>query len=164
MADGKIRVKSSSIYTIEVNDNGDTIAFDISDTGLATKMVRTFDKVNDLVDEYQEKAKEIDNRPDEPFKVATIDGKEKTLITKNQYDGAAMIDELYQKSRKTLDSFLGEGACQKIFGDSNYYNMFDDLAEQLKPHFEKMGINAQNLKAKVVNKYSPNRESRRTLK
>ena len=60
MADGKIRVKSSSIYTIEVNDNGDTIAFDVSDTGLATKMVRTFDKVNDLVEEYQEKAKEID--------------------------------------------------------------------------------------------------------
>jgi len=164
MANGKIRVKSSTIYTIEVNDNGDTIEFDISDTGLANKMVRAFDKVNNLVDEYQEKAKEIDERPDEPFKTTVIDGKEKVLITKNQYDGAAMIDELYQKSRETLDTFLGVGACKKIFGDKNYYNMFDDLAEQLKPHFEKMGINAKNLKAKVVKKYSPNRESRRALK
>lgn len=164
MANGKIRVKSSSIYTIEVNDNGDTIEFDISDTGLATRMVRTFDKVNNLVDEYQEKAKEIDSRPDEPFKKAIVYGKEKVLITKNKYDSAAMIDELYQKSRETLDSFLGEGACQKIFGNSNYYNMFDDLAEQLKPHFEKMGINSKNLKAKIVNKYSPNRESKRALK
>jgi hypothetical protein len=160
----KIRVKSSTIYTIEVNDDGDTIEFDISDTGLATKMVKTFDKVNDLIDEYQEKGREIDERPDEPFKTAVIDGAEKTLITKNQYDGAQMIDELYSKSRETLDTFLGEGACQKIFGNSNYLSMFEDLSEQLKPHFEKMGLNAQNLKAKTVNKYMPNRESRRTLK
>ena len=160
----KIRVKSSTEYVIEVNDNGETISFDISDTGLATKMVRTFDKINDLIDEYQEKAKEIDKRPDEPFKKAFIDGEEKTLITKNQYDGAAMIDELYSKARGQLDLFLGDGACQKIFGNHNYYSMFEDLTDQLKPHFEKMGINAENLKAKVVNKYAPNRESRRALK
>ena len=164
MANGSIRVHSKTEYHICVNDAGDEIVFDISDTGLANKMVRTFDKVNNLVDEYQEKAKVIDERPDEPFKTTVIDGKEKVLITKNQYDGAAMIDELYQKSRETLDTFLGVDACQKIFGDKNYYNMFDDLAEQLKPHFEKMGINSKNLKAKVVNKYTPNRESKRALK
>ena len=164
MADGKIRIKSSTIYTIEVNDKGETIEFDISDTGLATRMVRTFDKINSLIDKYQERAKEIDARTDEPFKTAVIGGEEKTLITKNQYDGAAMIDELYQKSRETLDSFLGAGACQKIFGNANYYSMFDDLTEQLKPHFEKMGIIAENLRAKVVNKYAPNREARRSLK
>jgi hypothetical protein len=164
MSVNKIRVKSSNIYTIEVNDDGDTIEFDIEDTGLATKMVRTFDKINELIDEYQEKAKEIDARPDEPYRKADIDGKEKTVITKNQYDGAMMVDELYSKARATLDNFLGEGACQKIFGNHNYYSMFEDLTEQLKPHFEKMGLNAQALKTKTVKKYMPNRESRRALK
>lgn len=149
----KIRVKSSTIYTIEVNDEGENIDFDISDTGLASKMVRAFDKI-----------KEIDERPDEPFKKVVIDGEEKTLITRNQYDGAQLMDELYFKARESLDTFLGVGACQKIFGNSNYQSMFKDLADQLKPHFEKMGLNAQNLKAKVVSKYSPNREDRRALK
>jgi hypothetical protein len=164
MATNKIRVKSSSIYTIEVNDEGDTIQFDMTDTGLASKMVKAFDKINELTEEYQNKASEIDARPDEPYRKTDIDGEEKTVITKNQYDGAQMIDELYTKARKALDEFLGENACQKIFGDNNYYSMFEDLTEQLKPHLEKMGLDAQALKAKTVNKYMPNRESRRALK
>jgi len=52
---------------------------------------------DDTIKIVQEKAKEIDARPDEPYRKADIDGEEKTVITKNQYDGAMMVDELYSK-------------------------------------------------------------------
>jgi hypothetical protein len=150
-----IRVHSAAEYVIEVNDKGETISFDVSDTSLASKMISTFDKINKLAAEYEGKAKAIEARPDEAFKVAVIDGKEKTLFTKNQYDSATMIDELYQKSRETLDSFLGEGACQKIFGDKNYLNMFNDLAEQLEPHFKKVGLKFEDIKKRAAEKHTP---------
>jgi len=170
MADGKIRVKSEAEYTIEVNDNGDTIVFDLTDTSLASKMVKTFEKINDLTTKYQERAKEIGSQPDVAlFDIPTNENDEsgnpiKISVTQNQRDGYEMLENLYKESRETLDLFLGKGACQKIFGDKNYYAMFSDLTDQLKPHFEKMGLNAQNIKANAINKYSPNRESRRSLK
>ncbi len=34
------------------------------------------------------------------------------------------------------------------FGNRNYITMYDDLFEQLEPHFEKMKLNAELLKNK----------------
>jgi hypothetical protein len=170
MPNGSIRIKSATEYTIEVNDSGDTISFDTSDTGLASKMAKTFEKIEALTKDYEVKAAEIDARPDEPYSTADVVNPEtgeteaKTFITKNQYDGAELINQMYVEARSTLDIFFGEGACQKIFGDKNYYGMFNDLTEQLKPHFEAMGINAEKLKHTAAAKYAPNREQRRALK
>lgn len=150
-----IRVRSESEYIIEVNDLGQTISFDAQDTGLTGKLMRTYEKIDALTKEYEEKAAGIDARPDEPMN---------EYITRNQYDGAQMIDSFYSEARTTMDLFLGAGACQKIFGDKNYLNMFNDLTTQLEPHFKQMGINAESLKTSAVKKHAPNREQRRTLK
>lgn len=164
-----IRVRSNTEYVIEVNDNGDTISFDTADTSLTSRMVSAFERINQLEKEFQEKAKAIDARQDEPYSTIeniNADGEVEntTLVTKNQYDGAKLIDEYYTASRAALDTFLGYGACQKIFGGKNYYSMFDDLSEQLKPHFEKIGIDAQKLKTNAVEKHAPNRKTRRAMK
>ena len=63
-----------------------------------------------------------------------------------------------------MDMFLGEGACQKIFGDKNYPDMFSDLGEQLKPHLEKMGVSVKQLREKTLQKHGLNRQQRRALK
>ncbi len=164
-----IRVRSATEYIIEVNDNGDTISFDTSDTGLTSKLAITFDKINALVKEYEAKAAEIEVQPDEPYSTATIvddsgQSEVKTLITKKQYESSKLIDKFYEDARAAMDTFLGEGACRKIFGDKNYYNMFNDLTKQLEPHFKKMGINAEKLKETGMKKHVPNRQQRRTLK
>ncbi|MEL4106778.1 hypothetical protein AAFA46_08085 [Oscillospiraceae bacterium WX1] len=165
-----IRVRSATEYIIEVSDNGDTISFDTSDTGLTSKLASTFDKINALVKEYEIKASEIEAQSDEPYSTTTIKNNEtgqtevKTLITKNQYESSKLIDRFYVDARAAMDTFLGEGACKKIFGDKNYYNMFNDLTKQLEPHFKKMGINAEKLKETGVQRHSPNRQQRRTLK
>ena len=57
------------------------------------------------------------------------------------------------KMRKEFDSFMGDGACDKIFGDSNYYGMFWQLFDALDPHFKKMKIKSQKAKRKLVDKY-----------
>ena len=155
MAEASIRVRSKNEYVIEVNDAGETISFDISDTGLTSRLFRTFDTIDALTKDYEAKAKEIDERSDEPYN---------EYISKNQIDGAKLIESFYGDARKALDLFLGEGACRKIFGDKNYVNMFTDLIEQLEPHFKQMGVNAEKLKKTAVQKHAPNREARRVLK
>ena len=58
--------------------------------------------------------------------------------------------------RKEFDSFLGEGACQKIFGDANYYCMYLQLFDALEPHFKKMEIKLEKGKEILANKYLNN--------
>jgi len=165
-----IRVKSATEYIIEVNDQGETITFDTSDTGLTSRLFDMYEKIEALTKDYTARGAEIDARPDEPLKTFDVTNEEtgeldnKAIITKNQYEGAKLIDSFYIEARTVLDMFLGAGACQKIFGDKNYTSMFDDLFSALEPHFKKMGVKAENLKKRAVEKYSPNREQRRSLK
>jgi len=169
MATSSIRVKSKSEYIIEVNDNGDTISFDPNDTKLSSKLFEMYDKMDETIKKYEAKAMEIDSRPDEPYKnIGNIlnDNDEvlNKFMTKNQYDGSKLIDEFYTEARTVIDAFIGNGSCQKIFGDNNYNDMFADLFETLKPEFEKIGINANNVKKTAIDKHSPNRATRRALK
>lgn len=164
-----IRVRSAAEYRIEVNDKGDEIVFDMTDTSLASKMQKMFEEVDRLNAEFEARAKEIEARPDEPYSCVKVkdpetgDEVERVVLTRNQYDGAQLIDELYQRSRLALDMFMGAGACQKIFGDKNYEGMFLDLIEQLQPHFEAMGLNMAELKHTGAAKHKPNREQRRSM-
>lgn len=165
-----LRVRSAAEYRIEVNDQGDEIVFDMTDTSLASKMQKMFEEVDRLNAEFEIRAKEIENRPDEPYSTVKVKDPEtgvesdRVILTRNQYDGAQLVDELYQRSRLALDMFMGAGACMKIFGEKNYEGMFVDLIEQLKPHFEAMGLNMAELKHTGASKYKPNREQRRAIK
>lgn len=144
-----IRVRSATEYVIEVNDSGETISFDVSDTGLTTRLIGTFERINALAERYEVEAAELDKRADQPYN---------ELITKNQYEAAALIDSFYSEARAAMDMFLGEGACRKIFGERNYYDMFGDLIKQLEPHFRQIGISAEKLKNRAVEKHSPGKQ------
>ena len=151
----KMRVQSQGEYVIEVNDRGEYISLDPTDITLTSKLMKTFERIDELTKEYEAKAKKIDARPDGP---------KNEFISKNQYDGTNLINEFYGEARKALDGFLGAGACQKIFGDKNWLTMFDDLTAQLEPHLKAIGINAEKIRMTAVQKYAPNREARRSLK
>lgn len=170
MAQGSIRVQSESEYSIEVNDKGETIVFDLSDTSLTSRLFRMFERVDQLEREMAKAARDLDARPDEPFStVETLNAEtgefeSRTLITKNQYEGAKLIDDFYKQAREAIDEFMGPGACQKIFGDKNYLTMFKDLTTALEPEFKKMQINLEDIKHTAALKHAPNRQARRTLK
>ena len=59
MSDGKIRVKSETIYSIEVNDKGECIYFDVSDIGLQAKLVECFDLINKETSKFTKKENEL---------------------------------------------------------------------------------------------------------
>lgn len=151
MSDGKIRVKSETMYSIEVNDDGECIFFDISDIGLQAKFIECFDLVNKETEKFSKREKELLQKVQEE---ATQERKE--LFTKTEKEYIQLQQKFYKTCREIMDKFLGEGACQKIFGDANYPKMYIDLFQQLEPHFKQMGLNREKMQKDLYKKYMTN--------
>lgn len=124
------------LYILEVNDKGDTIEFDLTDIGLAERILKASDKIIEIDKEYKEQLETIDCNKEEDIK---------KLIE--------LEVEKSKKMRELFDSFLGDGACQKIFGEKNNYGQFLSLMEALEPHFAKMKIKIDKAKRKLADKY-----------
>lgn len=142
----KLRVEKKDIYTIEVNDDGDTIEFDLLDIGLKIRIIEGIQKLDILKKTMKMKEYAILKRENHPGKV----------ITKNEEDLIKMYDEGFKEMREIADSFLGKNACQKIFGDRNYIEMFEDLFDALAPHLEKMQLNSEAINKRIIEKYTKN--------
>lgn len=130
-------------YILEVNDKGDTIEFDLTDISLPEKIFEASENIAKIDKEYREEMLKLQ------------DEKDKYLMTKK---GIEIEKNKCMEMRKEFDSFMGEGACQKIFGDKNYYGMFLQLFDALEPHFKKMEIKTQKAKSKLASKYLPKNE------
>ena len=141
-----IRIEKKDIYTIEVNDNGDTIEFDLVDIELPFKADRALAEVNRIYKDLQAKLVIIEKQDDHK-----LDGEIMTANEKAKLDAHRTA---FKEMRVAMDAFLGAGACQKIFGDRNYVEMYDDLFDQLAPHFEKMKLNSEGITARIKAKYS----------
>lgn len=141
-----IRVAKKDIYTIEVNDMGETIEFDLVDIELPFKCERALAEVNRIYKDLKAKMVIIEKKED-----YQIDGE---IMTVNERAKLEAHRTAFKEMRVAMDTFLGDGACQKIFGDRNYLEMYDDLMEQLMPHFEKMKINTEGISERIKAKYS----------
>lgn len=130
-------------YILEVNDKGDTIEFDLTDISLPEKIFKASENIAKIDKEYREEMLKLQ------------DEKDKYLMTKK---GIEIEKNKCMEMRKEFDSFMGEGVCQKIFGDKNYYGMFLQLFDALEPHFKKMEIKTQKAKSKLASKYLPKNE------
>lgn len=142
----KLGYKKENVYQLEVNDNGDYIEFDLLDIDLPNKV---FNAYNILKNE--EKNVKIQEQ--------IIYKKYKDNPTKKWKEIHKLEKEFFKKGREAFDSFLGEGACKKIFGDIDRYGMFQDLLEALQPHLNKMQINIEQIKKNLIEKYSPNKKN-----
>ena len=140
-----LRIEKRDIYTIEVNDKGETIEFDLVDIELPFRCDRAFREVARIENELKAKLVIIDKQQDHPVKGAIMTANEEATITAYR--------DAFRDMRKAMDGFLGEGACQKIFGDRNYVEMYTDLAEALNPHLEKMRINTEGISKRIKEKY-----------
>ena len=141
-----IRIEKKDIYTIEVNDNGDTIEFDLVDIELPFKCDRALSEVNRIYRELKAKLLIIEKKEDHKLSGEIMTANEKARLDAHK--------AAFKEMRIAMDAFLGEGACQKIFGDRNYVEMFDDLFDALAPHFEKMKLNSEGITARIKAKYS----------
>ena len=141
-----IRIEKKDIYTIEVNDLGETIEFDLVDIELPFKWERALAEVNRIYRDLQAKLVIIEKREDHKLSGEIMTANEKAKLEAHS--------TAFKEMRIAMDAFMGAGACQKIFGDRNYVEMYDDLFEALAPHFEKMKLNIDGISARIKAKYA----------
>lgn len=141
----KLRVEKKNVYEIEVNDQGETISFNIEDPSLPLRMEKAFEDIQKISDRCKKELLLIEKKPDKKNKGS--------LMSNNERENLKLYQKMFKDMRAAMDVFLGEGACQKIFGSEDYLSMYDELFEALKPHFEKIGLNSQSFKKSIESKY-----------
>lgn len=155
-----IRVKSKDLFRIEVNDDGEYIEFDLSDVSLNFRCYEAIDRINKITKDVIGKEKELLE------KISKENIEDYDTEAKREY--AKLQNETFSKMRDAMDYFLGDGACQKIFGDYNSFDMFDLLIEEFeKPreelngqsYFDKMKITSGNIKQRLMEKYNKNKKA-----
>ena len=137
-----IERNKEDFYRLQINDTDDYIEFDLTDISLPERVMNAADNIAKLDAEYQKEKENI---------VSTCENEEekvRKLIRLEKEKSLAM--------RKEFDSFLGDGSCQKIFGNANYYGMYLQLFDALEPHFKKMQIKLKKGKEKLAKKYLNN--------
>lgn len=148
-----LRIEKKDIYKINVNDNNEYIEFDLSDIGLSIRCVEALEKIDKIRTNATNQEKIIKKRQD-------VEGK---YISRNQKDILYLWRKTFREMREAMDLFLGNGACQKIFGDSNYIEMFDDLIDELnksreelngKSHMQMLNITFDGMKKRIMDKYN----------
>ena len=173
------RIQSKTLYVIEVNDKGETISFDTEDINLSTNLIECWQNIqaelsdfakteNEIIKKIEEERKNrkpeeivLENTDDIDFSNIEdyISGLEMP-ISENEKKLIYSQKEFYNRCRKIMDGFLGENACQKIFGDANYKLMFNDLFEKLLPEFEKMKVNTEKVKKDIYKRYMPKKSKK----
>ena len=141
-----IRVKNKDVYIIEVNDNGDTIEFDITDIELTFKLERALKKAQEARKWLQAQQVIISKKQDTAKKGDIMTTKERAILEAYR--------ECFKKMRAAIDEFAGAGASDKIFGDQNYLEMFNDFMDEMKPHLDKMELKGIDIRKKIEEKYS----------
>lgn len=141
-----IRVKSKTLYEIEVNDNGDTIAFDVTDIELPFKLERAHKMATDAQNWLKGQQVIIAKKQDTAKKGDFMTTKERATLE--------AFRECFKRMRAAIDEFAGAGASDKIFGDTNYLEMFNDFMEEMQPHLDKMELKTFDVKKKIEEKYS----------
>jgi hypothetical protein len=138
----EIKRNREDFYRLQINDTNDYIEFDLTDISLPERVMNAADNIAKMDIDYQREKEEITKN------VTNEEEKVRKLIQLEKEKSLAM--------RKEFDSFLGEGSCQKIFGNANYYGMYLQLFEALEPHFKKMEIKLKKGKEKLAKKYLNN--------
>ena len=136
------------LYEIEVNDKGETIVFDTEDIELPFKFNDAYLKVEQLTKDLTRKEALIEKQKECSH----------GLVSNKDEKRRQLYKEFYKQMREAMDEFLGAGGVQKIFGDRNYPDMYNDLFDALKPHLEKIGISSKKSIERIEQKYSESDE------
>lgn len=132
-----IRVNTGA-KKIEVNDSGDYIVLNFSDSSFADRFFEMVDRVQGKANASIPKAKEIEE--------TTEEGSEARIRAT-----AKLYREVHEEVASEVDGFFGSGTCKKVFGDIvPGVELYDDFFQQLMPYFEEYGKE----RAQRMSKYS----------
>lgn len=136
----KIRVNEENVYKIEVNDKGECVDIDLLDIEFPIKCINASKTLKKETEIYNNKVYALENQyKDNP----------KTYLYKR-----IDIDRIYcKKMREMIDSLLGEGASQKIFGSKNRIGMFDEFFNKFIPILDTIQVDFDKIRENLINKY-----------
>ena len=150
---GSIELKNKNLYRIDIirdgKKTGEQLVFNLADVDLTLKYVEAYEKIDKIENNIKMQEVIISKRQDVPGK----------YISKNTRDLHTLYSKSFKEMREAMDKFLGKGGCQKVFGDTNYIGMYDDLFEALKPELDKMNIKMESFTNRIISKYSMGKDN-----
>lgn len=121
-----IRVNTGA-KKIEVNDNGDYIVLNFSDSSFVDRFFAMYDRIKNRADEAVPQAEEID-------------AKYQASSEEHTRAAAALYRKLHEDIMEDVDGFFGPGTCKKVFGDIvPGIELYDEFFRQLMPYFKEFG-------------------------
>lgn len=82
------------------------------------------------------------------------DHKGKQLLSSNEVEKVKATKQFYKDMEVAMDLFLGQGGTRKFLNGKNpYWEMWDDIDEMLKPHYDKLKLTIDDMTNRVKNKY-----------
>lgn len=125
-----IRVNTGKV-TLEVNDSGDTISFNV-DVVFMERFQKLYDHVVTAEKDYEarEAVLDKDNTTDE------------NGIPSNLAAKIALLKEFCIDCRAQIDTLFGDGTSDKVFGDSLLAEMFAEFLEAVTPFVAKVRAQA----------------------
>ncbi len=135
-----IRV-STAVKRIEVNDNGEYIVLNFSDSSLPERFFSMLDNIQKRSEDVKAQSVEISEKC----------GSESDAAVRA---AASLYREFHQDIANEVDALFGPDTCRKVFGDIvPGFELFDDFFTQLVPYFEEYGKE----RAARMSKYSASR-------
>lgn len=82
------------------------------------------------------------------------DHKGKQLLSSNEVEKVKATKQFYKDMEVAMDLFLGQGGTRKFLNGKNpYWEMWDDIDEILKPHYDKLKLTINDMTDRIKNKY-----------
>lgn len=143
------KIRISRGIEIEVNDEGETIVLNTNDIDFMFKLNEVTMEIDKIVKEGAAKEKALS------LKKPT---KNIGNLTDLDYEFRKLYHKYFGKIRSAMDKFLGEGACKKIFGEANSWNMWDEFIEAITPILQEAGVMDKDVNAAIAEKYGADDE------
>ncbi len=147
------KIRISRGIEIEVNDEGETIVLNTNDIDFMFKLNEVTMEIDKIVKEGAAKEKALS------LKKPT---KNIGNLTDLDYEFRKLYHKYFGKIRSAMDKFLGEGACKKIFGEANSWDMWDEFIGAITPILQEAGVMDKDVNAAIAEKYGADDED--TLK
>lgn len=152
----EIRLKESNVLKFGIKDangkdTGNYLEFDLEDIELPLRY-------QELIEEDKKNRAYLKNQ----FTIIDKrqDHKGKKLLSANEEEKIKVLNVFYKKQEQIYDMFLGEGGVKKILNGRRLgLSTFDEIDEIIEKYITpKLKVNADEIKKKIMNKYSKGKE------
>jgi hypothetical protein len=150
--ENKIQIEEKNVLRFNVEkangeDTGLVIKFDLQDIELPLRINKMIDMHNKNASILRQKLVALDKKEDK---------KGDTLLSWKQEEQIKLLREYYDNDMKALDMLIGQGMTKKILKAIDrypYYDMFDDIVNNLEPVFDKLEQEANSMLDNIAKKY-----------